>query len=329
MPEILDQQEVEALLAAIDEGEVKEEGPLGEKEFASYDFSRPERISKDDARSIEALHIDVARSYSAILSGYLRTIVEVKLSSVEEINYAEFILSVPNPTYLNVLSAKPLEGEMVLEMNPSIVFPILDKLLGGSSEEVTIPNRPLTEIELRIMDKIIQRAIEALNTEWSKISPVTFEVIDTEYNPQLLQIIPPTETVVLVGFEISLGNFSGMLNFCIPFVSLDPILGHLSAHRWRAYSHGKAQEEILPGIEETIRATYLEVTACLAETTIALKDLLELRVGDLIQTGKSTSESAVVSVRGRPKFLAKPGQFRRKKAALIVGTLPGARVSSA
>ena len=329
MPEILDQQEVEALLAAIDEGEVKEESPLGEKEFASYDFSRPERISKDDARSIEALHMDVARSYSAILSGYLRTIVEVKLSSVEEINYSEFILSVPNPTYLNVLSAKPLEGEMVLEMNPSIVFPILDKLLGGSSEEVTIPNRSLTEIELRIMDKIIQRAIEALNTEWSKIKPVTFEVIDTEYNPQLLQIIPPTETVVLVGFEISLGNFSGMLNFCIPFVSLDPILGHLSAHRWRAYSRGKAQEEILPGIEETIRATYLELTACLAETTIALKDLLELRAGDLIQTGQSTAESAVVSVRGRPKFLAKPGQFRHKKAALIVGTVPGARVSSA
>jgi len=324
MPEILDQQEVEALLAAIDEGEIKEEGAVAEKDFASYDFSHPERVSKDDARSIEALHMDVARSYSALLSGYLRTIVEVKLSSVEEINYAEFILSVPNPTYLNILRASPLEGEMVLEMNPSIVFPILDKLLGGASEEVTIPNRPLTEIELRIMDKIIQRAISALNTEWSKIRPVTFEVIDTEYNPQLLQIIPPTETVILIDFEITLGNFSGMLNLCIPFVSLDPIIGHLSEHRWRAYSRGKDQEQILPGIEQALRATYLDVSACLAETTIALKDLLELRPGDLIQTGRSTSEPAVVSVRGRPKFLAKPGQFRKKKAVLIIGKSPAA-----
>jgi len=328
MPEILDQQEVEALLAAIDEGEIREEGAPSEREFATYDFSRPERISKDDARSIEALHMDVARSYSAILSGYLRTIVEVKLSSVEEINYSEFILSVPNPTYLNVLSAKPLEGEMVLEMNPSIVFPILDKLLGGASEEVAIPNRPLTEIELRIMDKIIHRGIEALNTEWSKIRPVTFEVVDTEYNPQLLQIIPPTETVVLIGFEIALGNFSGMLNLCIPFVSLDPILGHLSEHRWRAYSRGKEQEEILPGIEAALRGTYLDVTACLAETTISLKDLIELQVGDLIQTGRSTAEPSTVCVRGRPKFLAKPGQFRRKKAVLIVGKVPPARAPS-
>lgn len=328
MPEILDQEEVEALLAAIDEGEMEEAPPPGEKEFSSYDFGRPERISKDDVRSIEALHMDVARKYSASLSGYLRAIVEVKLSSVEEINYSEFILSVHNPTYLNVLSAKPLEGEMVLEMNPSIVFPILDKLLGGSSEDVTIPNRPLTEIELRIMDRIVQRAIDALSTEWSKIKPVTFEVIDTEYNPQLLQIIPPAETVILVGFEISLGNFSGMLNFCIPFVSLAPMLDHLSAHRWRAYPRGKGQQGVLPGIEEAIRATYLEVSACLAETTITLKDLLNLRVGDLIQTGKSTSESAVVSVRGRPKFLAKPGQSHHKKAALIVGVLPGARVPS-
>jgi len=329
MPEILDQDEVEALLAAIDEGEIKPTGaPAEPTQYASYDFRRPERVSKDEARSLEALHIDVARNLSANLSGVLRTIVEVKLASVEEIIYSEFILSVPNPTYLNVITAKPLEGEMVLELNPSIVFPILDKLLGGASEELTVPNRPLTEIELRLMEKIMSRVIDALNGEWSKLKPVEFKIVDTEYNPQLLQIIPPTEPVVLIGFEISLGSFSGMLNFCIPFVGLDPILGHLSAHRWHSYTRSKAQPEVLPAIQAAVKTAYLDVAAYLAETTISVKDLLDLQLGDVIQTEKPTSQPATVYVQGRPKFLAKPGQFRRKKAVLIVGGAPASRLPS-
>ncbi len=329
MPEILDQDEVEALLAAIDEGEIKAPGaPAEVTQYASYDFGRPERVSKDEARSLEALHMDIARNLSATFSGLLRSIVEVKLASVEEIIYSEFILSVPNPTYLNIINAKPLEGEMVLEINPSITFPILDKLLGGASEEVSVPNRPLTEIELRLMDKIITRVVGALNNEWSKIKPVEFKVVDTEYNPQLLQIIPPTETVVLVGFEITLGGFSGMLNFCIPFVSLDPFLDQLSTRRWRAYTRTKAQPEALPAIQATVKNAYLDLAAYLAETTITLRDFLELQPGDIIQTEKPTSQPATVYVQGRAKFLASPGRLRRKKAVLIVGEAPGSRPSS-
>jgi len=305
VPEILDQDEVEALLAAIDEGEIKAPGaPAEVTQYASYDFGRPERVSKDEARSLEALHMDIARNLSATFSGLLRSIVEVKLASVEEIIYSEFILSVPNPTYLNIINAKPLEGEMVLEINPSITFPILDKLLGGASEEVSVPNRPL------------------------KIKPVEFKVVDTEYNPQLLQIIPPTETVVLVGFEITLGGFSGMLNFCIPFVSLDPFLDQLSTRRWRAYTRTKAQPEALPAIQATVKNAYLDLAAYLAETTITLRDFLELQPGDIIQTEKPTSQPATVYVQGRAKFLASPGRLRRKKAVLIVGEAPGSRPSS-
>ena len=224
MDNVLNQSEVDALLSAYDEGQVAPAGSErappqeGAAVVNLYDWKRPERVSKDQMRSLENLHEVFARNMGASLSAYLRTIVDVKLASVEQLTYSEFIMSLPNPTCFNLLSAKPLEGEVILEINPSIIFPIIDRLLGGGKDVSAPPDRPLTEIELGIVRRIITKALEQLRVVWARIKQIQFALVETESNPQLRQIVPPNEVVVLISFEITLGESSGSMNLCIPFM---------------------------------------------------------------------------------------------------------------
>jgi len=155
MPDVLDQNEVDALLAAVDQGAVQEQPSakifsrtkhLTEVEIRPYDFKRPERVSKDQMRALEALHEGFSRNFGAALSGYLRTIVEVSVANIEQLTFSEFTHALPNPTCFNLLSAKPLDGQMCLEISPLIIYPIIDRLLGGSNADLFIPQRPLTAI---------------------------------------------------------------------------------------------------------------------------------------------------------------------------------------
>ena len=174
MADVLDQNEVDALLAAVDTGGGDDGAPsqrmptsrpapnTPQKESRTYDFKRPERVSKDQMRSLESLHDSFSRNLGASLSSFLRTIVEVRVSTIEQLTYSEFIHSLPNPTNFNLLSCEPLEGQMCLEISPLIIYPIIDRLLGGSSNEIFVPQRPLTSIELRLIQKMTDRALTEL-----------------------------------------------------------------------------------------------------------------------------------------------------------------------
>src|ERR1043165_8316344 len=197
MADVLDQSEVDALLAAVDSGAVKEETSakvfsrtkrLADVEVRNYDFKRPERVSKDQMRALEALHEGFGRNLGAALSGYLRTIVEVSVAHIEQLTYSEFIHSLPNPTCFNLLKAEQLDGQLCLEISPLIIYPIIDRLLGGSNADLFIPQRPLTQIEQRLVTRITDRAMQHLSEAWSNLTPVTFSVSDFESNPQLVQI---------------------------------------------------------------------------------------------------------------------------------------------
>ena len=159
MVDVLDQSEIDSLIAAVEAGGVETsggppaefEGSEAEQEIVLYDFKRPERVSKDQMRALEAIHEGFARNFGASLSGFLRTIVEVRVATIEQLTYSEFIHSLPNPTCFNLLNAEPLEGQLCLEISPLIIYPIIDRLLGGSNAELFIPQRPLTAIEWRLV----------------------------------------------------------------------------------------------------------------------------------------------------------------------------------
>src|SRR6478609_8142593 len=185
MSDVLDQSEVDALLAAVDSSSSPASGGAGtprvfssggttSAEVQVYDFKRPERVSKDQMRALEALHEGFGRNFGAALSGYLRTIIEVSVAHIEQLTYSEFIHSLPNPTCFNLLKADQLDGQLCLEISPLIIYPVIDRLLGGSNADLFIPQRPLTQIEQRLVTRITDRAMQHLSEAWSNLTPVTF-----------------------------------------------------------------------------------------------------------------------------------------------------------
>jgi flagellar motor switch protein FliM len=324
--DVLDQSEVDALLAAVDTGQVQRESSNSAmfggrtappNDVTLYDFKRPERVSKDQMRALEALHEGFGRNFGAALSGYLRTIIEVTVAHIEQLTYSEFIHSLPNPTCFNLLKPEQLDGQLCLEISPLIIYPIIDRLLGGSNADLFIPQRPLTQIEQRLVQRITDRATHHLSEAWSNLTPVTFTVSDFESNPRLVQIVPPNETVVVVGFELKMGNRTGTMSLCIPYNVIEPIMGVLAAQNWFSYQRKGGQEDHLRRLTKNVSNAPVEARIFLAQTTMTFDDLLSLQVGDVITTEKDCSRDVLIQVEGKNKFLGQVGQYRGNRAVRI------------
>ncbi len=324
MADVLDQAEVDALLSAVDTGigqTMESESPgrprAKQQEVRTYDFKRPERVSKDQMRSLEAIHEGFARNFGASLSAFLRTIVEVRVATIEQLTYSEFIHSLPNPTCFNLLSAAPLEGQMCLEISPLIIYPIIDRLLGGSNAELFIPQRPLTAIEWRLVKRITDRAVACLTEVWSSLVRVTFELTETESNPHLVQIVAPNEVVVVIGLELKMGTRAGTMTLCIPFNVIEPVMGKLATQSWLAYQRKAASSQQRQLITNHLKAAEVEVRVFLGETTITIDELLQLQPGDIITTKKPADADLILQVEDRNKFAGKLYRHKDNRALRI------------
>ena len=338
MPQILEQSEIDALLSAVDQGAIVADpadaaaagksGPASRgTQVRVYDFKRPERVSKEQMRSLESLHETFSRNFGAGLSGHLRTIVEIHIISIEQMTYAEFLQLLPNPTCMHLLSCKPLEGNLILEINPLIVFPIIDRLLGGGNETAFIPDRALTPIETVLVHRITQRALDCLKEAWNPVKEIDFTVVHTESNPAMVQIVPPNEVVVVVGFEIGMAGRSGMMSFCIPYNVIEPIMGEFTGHTWSAYTRSGKGDAAREAISDRLSGSPLEVTAYLGETSISLSELMQLKPGDILKTDKPADGQLLMTVNNKPKFRGKPVVFKGKKAVVLTRlALPQERV---
>jgi flagellar motor switch protein FliM len=326
--EVLSREEVESILQAMEVGSKKSgnayAGPRPEsppqkprERINPYDFKRPERVGQEQMRALQSLHEGFARSFGASLSGLLRAMVEVKLTSVDQLTYSEFVFGLENPTCFNLLSAAPLEGHLILDINPSVLYPIIDRLLGGGQDEMQQSRRPMTEIELRLVSRVTDRFLEELSRAWDNVLHLELSVDRIESNPQLVQVVPPSEVVVLILFEIAIGGVRGMMNFCIPYNSIERISSKLTANSWIGYgkhdSDAKSQAQIADGIREA----QVEVVVTLAETTVTTGDLIGLRVGDIITTDKDIRTPLHLAVEGVTKFEAAPGCYKGRKAVQI------------
>lgn len=333
MSDVLDQSEVDALLSAVDAGQVSEEAKEQVRIFSRnrrewdavevrpYDFKRPERVSKDQMRSLETLHEGFARNFGAALSSFLRTIVEVKVATCDQMTYSEFIASLPNPTSFNLLTAAPLEGQLCLEISPLIIYPIIDRLLGGTNQELFIPQRPLTAIEGRLINKITMRALDALKEAWSSVKELSFALSESESNPHLVQIVPPNEVVVVIGFEIKMSARAGTANLCIPYNVIEPVMSDLSAQSWFSAGKLRGTDEFKGRIVQKLGKAPLEVAAVLTETHITLVDLLNLSEGDLLMTETPASSPMTLFIEGEKKFLINVGQVKGARAVRIIGSV--------
>ncbi len=329
--DVLSQTEVESLLSAMAVGGQQQAAMAApapkavaakpRDKITPYDFKRPERVGKEQMRALQTLHEGFGRNFGAALSALLRSIVEVKLTSVDQLTYSEFVFSLENPTCFNLLKAEPLEGNLILDINPSILYPIIDRLLGGGREAGPLARRPLTEIELRLVSRITGLFLKELRHAWENVLDLALEVVQVESNPQLVQIVPPNEVVVLISFELTIGELRGMMNLCIPYNSIERISAKLSANSWIAYGKRQATPESMAQIGRAVCTSEVEVRVRLAQTRISTGELIGLRVGDIITTEKDIHRPLVVSVEGIAKFHAKAGCVKGHKAVLITDTI--------
>lgn len=341
MADVLSQSEVETLLAALDPAPRSNAGaamsspapsstPVRRRDngpqISVYDFKRPERVSKEQMRAFQALHEGFSREFGAALSGMLRAIVEVKLISVDQLTYSEFVFSLENPTCFNLLESKGLEGHLILDLSPSIIFPIVDRLLGGGKESIpSIPSRPLTEIELQLVSRITLLVINGLENAWHNVCNLGLKVTQIESNPQLVQIVPPNEVIVLVSFEITMGEVRGIMNLCIPFNTIEPLSGKLSSDTWSAYQKKGLDPKQRVILEDGLSKAAVKMIVNLAHTRLTARDLAHLAVGDVIMTEHPKEDGLEVVVEGCPMFMAKPGAVKGKKAIRVTGMVAHSR----
>ena len=321
MAEILSQEEIDALLEVVEDEEVTpeelEKTPdiLEQRQITLYDFKRPNRVSKEQLRSIRALHDKMARNLASDISSLMRSIVEIQLHSVDQMTYGEFLMSLPSPTSFNVFSFKPLDGKGVIELNPSIVFPMIDRLLGGPGVPFDA-NREFTDIELNLLDQILRVITQNMKDVWSPIMEVYPIIEAKESSPNVVQIVAQNEIVIMVVMEIIIGQTSGMMNICYPVISIESLLPKL-ASRDLMLSETSSRKSRNKELRALLRGAKIELEAVLGYAKLNMKEVLDIEVGDIIKLDRPANDTVLVKVDGREKFIADFGVRRYRRCIKI------------
>ncbi|WP_438317624.1 flagellar motor switch protein FliM [Sporosarcina sp. FA9] len=323
--DILSQNEIDALLSALSTGEMSADDMRVEEETRKvkvYDFKRALRFSKDQIRSLTRIHENFARLLTTFFSAQLRTYVQINVASVDQIPFEEFIRSIPNITLINIFEVTPLEGNVLMEVNPNIAYSMLDRLMGGVGES---PGKAdsLTEIEMKIMRNLFERSFDNLREAWSGLIDIDPYLTEIEVNPQFLQMISPNETVVVISFNIIIGESSGMINICIPHIVLEPIVPNLSVQYWMQTNKKEMTTEQSAKLENRLKKASLSIVVELGTGKMTIEDFLYLQRGDVISLDQKIDDPLIVKIGELPKFTAQPGHLRNRMAVQIIETLIG------
>lgn len=321
MNEVLSQDEIDQLLTAISSGEVETEDlaqPTESRKIKIYDFKRPDKFSKEQIRTVSVMHETFARLTTTSLSAQLRSLVQVHVASVDQLTYEEFIRSIPNPTTLGVINMDPLKGSAILEIDPAITFSVIDRLFGGQGEGTKV-TRDLTDIEQSVMEGIIVRILGNMREAWSQVIDLRPRLGQIETNPQFASIVPPSEMVILVTLETKVGEVEGMMNFCIPYLTIEPIISKLSAQYWYSSVRRGATTENLNILRERLSTIAVPLVVEIGRMDLTVREVLNLRVGDVIRIPDAHVDSNMsLRVGDRQKFWCKPGQIGSKLAVQVM-----------
>lgn len=325
MADILSQDEVDMLLDAVSKGEVEpEEKPyemVETRDMMHYDFRRPERVSKEQLKGLQSLFEMFARELSIALPPFLRAVVRVDLVSIDQLTYDEFILSISRPTSMSIINMAPLEGNAVIELNPAVVFPIVDRILGGMGQPLSSP-RELTEIEDRILNRIMLMILDSLRRSWDQLVEFKLSVVAQESDPLIVQIVAGSEMVILVAYEIHMGSTVGSMNMCIPLVVLTPVLDQISQQtRFTRRMSPQVAEQTRGLIFKTLKRSEVPVDAILGRVELPLEEIAKLQVGDVVPLNSDVKEPLKLEVGGMPRFRARPGRRGEHSAVQITDLL--------
>ncbi len=327
MSEVLSQSEIDNLLTEISQGALDVDDFLGERlkkaEISTYDFRRPNRISKSQVRTLQSIHENFAEVFGYYLVSRLQTVVSISVTSVDQLFYSEYILSVSNPSCLYVFEIVGTDGAGILEISPQLALVLVERLLGGSGDTQPKP-RQITTIEQAVIRGVIEHALGDLQNAWRSIAELHFKYQRLEMEADFVQIAPSSEIVIVVSFDVNIGLHTYLMNICFPTFALEEVLTKLTRQQVTAGPIKMTPEKIRENLEivkKHMSKTYLPVSAELGKTSITVKELLELKVGDIIRLKSKITDEIIISVAGKKKFAGRPGMVDGKKAVKILRLL--------
>jgi flagellar motor switch protein FliM len=313
MGKILSQEEIDALLGSA--AELQSDGAdsgLPSKSYITYNFRRPDRVSKEQIRSLHFMHDRFARNVAQSLSAYLRTVTDINIVSVEQFAYSEFLMSLPDPTAFYAVSLAPFDGLAALELSPAVAFTMIDRMLGGNGQSANL-QRALTEIEQNVVDAVVRLMLENLTELWKPIGGIDFRVQARETRPQMLQVSAPNEIIILLVFDVRVAEARGMLNVALP-ASMIEAVGRNFSQGWRTRKDPSERDR--QHLAENIGRIPLEVRAVL-ETAMDAGDLFSLEPGDIIMLDRAVGQTVDVQVSRSSKFGARLTRSGRHAALVI------------
>ncbi len=289
--------------------------PIPPQNIRRYDFRIPDKFPKDVLRQINHLHDGMARTLTTQLSAQLRATIRVEDPRAEQRTYQEFVREASDPAILAAFAAEPLMGSALLEVDPIIAFPMIDRLLGGSGDGHG-PARPVTEIELGVIHRVLQAILDAWRDAWSHVSVLRPRILGVETNPLFTQVVAPTEIVLAVTCVCGLGHQEGRIRLCFPHTMIEPLLSRLASRQWVASSSeppGAREVQLRSGLTDVLVAVSVE----LGRLRLPLRRVLGLHPGDLLPLGVPHGSPARLHIHGQPKFLGQIGRQGRHLALQI------------
>jgi flagellar motor switch protein FliM len=309
----LSQQEIDAVFQTLHDR--KREAPA-----VKFDFRRPDRIPKSQVRAIHLLHDTFVRNLVSSLSAYLRSYLTVNLVSVEQLSYAEFLDGLPSPTCIVSLGLSPYDGNGVLELNPSLVFPILEMLLGGSGKLSSSIQRDVTEIEQRLLDGLFRIILRDLREAWKPVTNVDFSIESMETEPQLLHLLAPNEAVVSIGIEVRIGDTVGMMNIAMPSIVIK-MMRQKFDQQWSVRKTHASDAEQARSVR-LLRDAVLTAEGRMEGPMLTVADLLGLKEGNVLVFDFPVARPIELAINGKRKFAAQLVSTGRKRACQLESSLP-------
>lgn len=322
MSDILSQNEIDALLKQLSDGDLDMDQIQGEdeKQVKNYDFSRPTKFSKEHLRTLEIIFEHYCRLISTNLPVYLRKNVQVTVASSETVTFSEFSNALSNPSVLGIVNFAPLNGNIIIEIATNLCYAMLDRMLGGSGQPLE-KSRDFSDIELTILQKLLVMFTQLLREPWKNVLEISPVLSRLETNPQFAQVIAPSDMIAIVTLNMKIGDVEGMVNICLPFFTLEDVMDKLNTKYWFSTMQENHDEHYEEYIESMIRRVDVPIKAVLGKSTISVNDFLNLQVGDCIRLDSRVDADMDVYVGNIRKFTALPGTERDSYAVQITSVI--------
>ncbi len=322
MSDVMSQNEIDDLLNALSTGEVdvtEIEEEKREKKVKKYDFRRPDKFAKEQLRTLEIIHDNLARLINNFLSGYLRSVVEIDVLSTQSMVYSEFSNSISNPAIMGIVNFSPIEGQIIIDVSNDIAFAMVERLLGGQGKNPLLKEtRALTEIEEVLLRNILVKFINLMRESWSTIIELKPKLEQIETNSQFAQIVSPSESIALITFNFKIGDTEGMINVAIPHYVIEPILPNLSSKLW--FSGNIRKEKTVAeshALATGIERSSIPLKAVIGNSMLSVSELLSMGIGDVIVLNTKIDDDLDIYVKEKLKYKGKPGVFKNKMAIRV------------